>query len=325
MTIHEIGEADGHYFIATEFIEGQTLRRRLAESRIEIGAALDIAIQVGSALAAAHAKGIVHRDIKPENVMLRTDGYVKVLDFGLAKLTEKSSANLEASTWANTQPGMVFGTLHYMSPEQARGQPVDAQTDIWSLGVVLYEIVSRQAPHLGESASDVLVSILERDPPPLTRYAPEAPAELARIVQKCLQKDRKQRYQSAEDVLSDLKRLKRDIDSRATAPTMIVDSRPPITFLTRRRATAAIVLMVVLVGVVLAYTLLYRPSNAPGVAEIRSLTVLPLKNLSGDSAQDYFADGMTDALITDLAKIWSGRMSASRFAALRDAPGPTAL
>jgi serine/threonine protein kinase/formylglycine-generating enzyme required for sulfatase activity/cephalosporin-C deacetylase-like acetyl esterase len=221
LTIHEIGEADGHHFIATEFIEGETLRRRLKESRIEIGAALDVALQVASALAAAHAKGIVHRDIKPDNIMLRHDGYVKVLDFGLAKLTEKPTANLEASMWAETQPGVVFGTVQYMSPEQARGQEVDGRTDIWSLGVVLYEVVSGRAPHGGGSAGDMIASILEREPPPLTSHTPEAPSELERIVHKCLKKDREQRYQSMEEILDDLKRLKREIELRGAAATII--------------------------------------------------------------------------------------------------------
>jgi len=151
LTLHEIGEADGYHFIVTEFIEGQTLRSHLTQSRMAVGAALDIAIQATSALVAAHAKGVVHRDIKPENIMLRHDGYVKVLDFGLAKLTERRVVDSENSTWAVTQPGLVMGTLQYMSPEQARGQEVDARTDIWSVGLILYEAVSGQAAHKGTS------------------------------------------------------------------------------------------------------------------------------------------------------------------------------
>ncbi len=178
LTIHEIGEANHRPFIATEFIEGETLRRRIAESRMKLTEALDIIIQVASALAAAHEAGIVHRDIKPENIMLRQDGYAKVLDFGLAKLTEKRITDSDASTLFQTDEGVVMGTVLYMSPEQARGSKVDARTDIWSLGVVLYEAVAGRAPFAGATATDVILSIIEREPAPLTRYAEEVPAEL---------------------------------------------------------------------------------------------------------------------------------------------------
>ena len=308
LTIHEIGEADGHHFIATEFIEGETLRGRLKESRIDVGEALDVAIQVASALDAAHTKGIVHRDIKPENIMLRHDGYVKVLDFGLAKLTERPSDNLEASTWADTQPGVVFGTLQYMSPEQTRGQEVDGRTDIWSLGVVLYEVVTGRAPHVGGSASDIIASILEREPPPLRQHAPEVQIELERIVHKCLKKDREERYRSAEELLCDLKSLKREIETRGTAATMIGGGHVPHSVWTQRRARAAVGIVVLIVCAVVAYWLFFRRSGSQLQGEISSLAVLPLKNLSGDPAQDYFADGMTEALITDLAKIASLRV-----------------
>ncbi len=198
ITIHEIGEAEGIHFIATEFIEGQTLRRQMAGGRLKLGATLEVATQVASALSAAHAAGIVHRDIKPENVMLRRDGYVKVLDFGLAKLTERRAraTDTDAPTSASvkTDPGTVMGTVTYISPEQARGMEVDARTDIFSLGVVLYEMISGRLPFEGETTTDVLVSILEKEPPPLSRHAPEAPAELQRIVSKALRKDREERY-----------------------------------------------------------------------------------------------------------------------------------
>ena len=308
LTIHEIGEADGYHFIATELIEGETLRSRLRNSKLNVRATLDIGVQVTSALGAAHAKGIVHRDIKPENIMLRHDGYVKVLDFGLAKLTERSNIGALSSTWANTEPGTVLGTLHYMSPEQARGQVVDGRTDIWSLGVVLYEMVSGRAPYAGQSAADTIASIIEREPPPLRQCVPEANAELERIVHKCLEKDRQQRYGSTEELLNDLNQLKRDIDSLGTAPTIKHRTGARQSFWAHRRLTAFFGLVVLLVCTIFAYRLWSRRTSAPRQAEISSLAVLPLKNLSGDSNQDYFVDGMTEALITNFARIGALRV-----------------
>ena len=183
---------------------------------MKVAEALDAAIQVASALSAAHAAGIVHRDIKPENIMLRRDGYVKILDFGLAKLTQRevSLGDAEATTkmLVNTSPGMVMGTVAYMSPEQARGLPVDARTDVWSLGVVLYEMLTGQRPFEGATPTDVIISIAEREPAPLARYAPEVPTQLERIVKKALAKDREERYQTAEDLLIDLKSLRHELE-----------------------------------------------------------------------------------------------------------------
>src|SRR5213593_2972302 len=212
LTVYEIGAEGNRQFIATEFIEGITLRVSIARGRINPHAALEIAVQVASALAAAHEAGVVHRDIKPENIMLRPDGYVKVLDFGIAKLTEQRLASddhtIETTAGLQTRPGLVLGTARYMSPEQARGQKVDARTDIFSLGVVIYEMIAGRAPFEGETASHVIVSILEKEPPPLMRSAPDAPSELERIVTKALAKDKDERYQTVKDLLIDLKRLK---------------------------------------------------------------------------------------------------------------------
>ncbi|PYS46012.1 MAG: hypothetical protein DMF68_20610, partial [Acidobacteria bacterium] len=191
--IYEIEDVDGHHFIAMEFIEGETLRQHIARSQLALPEALDISVQVAAALAAAHAAGIIHRDIKPENIMVRRDGYVKVLDFGLAKLTEHpTTADAEAPTKAlvNTDPGAVMGTVGYMSPEQARGQIVDARTDIWSLGVVLYEMVAGRAPFEGATQGDVMTAILSKEPPLLARYMREVPGALEWIVTKALTKDR---------------------------------------------------------------------------------------------------------------------------------------
>jgi serine/threonine protein kinase/tetratricopeptide (TPR) repeat protein len=218
LTIHEVGQDDGHHYIATEYIDGVTLRRKMAEGPLEIRDLLDIAVQVASALEEAHSAGIVHRDIKPDNIMIRRNGYVKVLDFGLAKLTENSidrtPADAEAATrvLVQTDAGVVMGTSHYMSPEQARGKPVDARSDIWSLGVVIYEMVTGRTPFEGETTTDVIVAITQKEPAPLLRFAPNVPAELDWIVTKALRKDRDERYQTIKELTTDLRRLKQRLE-----------------------------------------------------------------------------------------------------------------
>src|SRR5881275_774693 len=193
ITIHEIGTEPGAHFMVTEFIDGENLRHHLRGAPMTLGEAIDIAIQIASALASAHAAGIIHRDIKPENIMLRTDGIAKVLDFGLAKLTErwrKDEVDRDAATQAfvHTEPGAVVGTTAYLSPEQARALDVDTRTDIWSLGVVLYEMITGRAPFKGETPSDTSALILTAEPPPLAEYMPDVPPEIERIVRKALQK-----------------------------------------------------------------------------------------------------------------------------------------
>jgi eukaryotic-like serine/threonine-protein kinase len=229
ITIYEIDELDSGHFIVTEFIDGETLRERMGLALIKLGEVLDVAIQTASALSAAHEAGIVHRDIKPDNIMLRRDGIVKVLDFGLAKLAEQTPTHyvdMEALTSApiKTEPGMVMGTAIYMSPEQARGLQVDARSDIFSLGVLIYEMVAGRLPFAGSNTIDIMAAILsDKEPLPLARYRPEAPAELERIVQKTLAKEREQRYQSAKDLLIDLRQLKKRLEidaelARTTPP-----------------------------------------------------------------------------------------------------------
>jgi serine/threonine protein kinase len=217
ITIHEIGaDADTH-FIVTEFIEGETLRQRLQTARVGTADTLNIATQIAAALDAAHRGGIVHRDIKPENVMLRADGLVKVLDFGLAKLTEKQegeSSDSQTPTRAlvMTNPGVVMGTVAYMSPEQARGLAVDVRTDVFSLGIMAYEMLAGRLPFAGATASDMMAAILTSEPAPLDETTP---LELQRIIRKSLQKNVDERYQTAKDLLIDLKALKQGQDFTA--------------------------------------------------------------------------------------------------------------
>jgi len=223
ITVYEIGRTDEAAYIATEFIDGVTLRQHMRLHRLKLLEVLDIASQVASALVAAHAAGIVHRDIKPENIMVRADGIVKVLDFGLAKLTDRQDSSAEATTIAlvNTEPGSILGTVAYMSPEQAAGRDVDARADIWSLGVVLYEMLAARAPFEGASKSHIIVAITDREPLPVTSFAPEVPEALEWIIGEALTKDPDERCQTAKELLGKLKRLKRRVESGAlpTSPS----------------------------------------------------------------------------------------------------------
>lgn len=211
ITIHEIGEASGVHFIATEYIEGQTLRQHISSGPLKLPQALNIAAQVASALSAAHATGLVHRDVKPENLILRPDGYIKVLDFGLAKYTDHQKNKMRTSQF-QTDPGVVMGTVNYMSPEQARGLTVDTRSDVFSLGVVLYEMLAGHAPFQGATPSDVIVAILDREPLRLSQTLRGAPTELERIVGKALRKDRDERYQTIKDFQLDLKSLQQELE-----------------------------------------------------------------------------------------------------------------
>ncbi len=215
ITIYEIGKTDNTHFIATEYIEGETLHNRLKSDPMSIKTVLDVAIQVASALDAAHRAGIVHRDIKPENVMIRPDGVVKILDFGIAKLIEKRPDKIdeEAATAikAGTSAGMIIGTASYMSPEQARGKQIDARSDIFSFGIVLYEMIAGKQPFEGESAIDTISSIIHKEPVPLNQITSDIPPQLQHIVEKSLRKDREERYQTVKDLLIDLKDIRQDL------------------------------------------------------------------------------------------------------------------
>lgn len=219
LTVHEFGESDGIHFLAAEFVDGVTLRQRLLDGPLELTEIIEVAVQISSALSAAHDAGITHRDIKPENIMVRRDGYIKVLDFGLAKLNQSDAYSSTNSgpedptrVLFNTEPGVVMGTDAYMSPEQARGHSIDARTDIWSLGVVVYEMLAGQRPFLGETRADVIVSVLSTEPVPLSALKPNVPAEIERIVTKSLSKDLKDRYQSSKDLRSELVKVQKQLE-----------------------------------------------------------------------------------------------------------------
>jgi eukaryotic-like serine/threonine-protein kinase len=216
VTIFEIGQSESAHFIVTEFVDGKTLRQLINEKPFKLSEALSVVIQVADALTGAHGAGIIHRDIKPENIMVRADGYAKILDFGLAKLTElqTTDSDLETPTLLQSSPGLVMGTVQYMSPEQARGKNVGVRTDIWSLGVVLYELLSGRVPFSGETPSHVMVSLMEDELPSLAGY-PNVPSELDRIVSKALRKNQKERYQTASQLALHLKNLKRDLQLEA--------------------------------------------------------------------------------------------------------------
>ena len=322
-TIHEVIQTeDGRHCIVMEYVEGVALRERMMNGSMKVNDALDIAIEIATALSGAHAAGIVHRDIKPENVMLRLDGYVKVLDFGLAKLADKRSdpANSEAETRAiglTTTPGVLMGTVAYMSPEQARGLPVDARTDVWSLGVVLYEMLTGHKPFAGSTPTDVIVSIVEREPEALSKSTPEA-LPLQPIVTKALAKDRNNRYQTADQILNELKSVKRelelgtDLDRYHESGSKRVRSRPfsDVVISSRLIKIAALVTVVGIAGIFAVwFARNRRTAPPPAPTAIRSLAVLPIINTSGDQSQDYFADGMTETLIAGLAKVAALRVT----------------
>ena len=334
VTIHEIGDVDSLHFMATEFVDGESLRQHLSKRKIEITSALDIATQVATALAAAHEVGVVHRDIKPDNIMIRRDRLVKVLDFGLAKFSEGSQppAATQAPTrlMVNTEPGVVMGTANYMSPEQARGSDVDGRTDIWSLGVILFEMLAGRVPFEGDTATDVLSRILQKEPLPVARYAPDAPEELQRIVTKSLAKDRDGRYQTVKDLLIDLQALRRRLDLKAelertaqpddgTITTTnqehtTVAERPQETATTaghipssaeyivgevkRHKRAVIIALAAVLVAVAAIYVYNSRAGH-----QIHSLAVLPMVNGTGDPNAEYLSEGITESLIDSLSQL----------------------
>ncbi|MFY9572020.1 MAG: protein kinase [Blastocatellia bacterium] len=347
ITIHEVGSEKGMRYIATEFIEGETLRHRLRHDRLGLREAVEVAIQVAGALATAHRAGIVHRDIKPENVMLRPDGIAKVLDFGVVKLTEKfaervtgpqsadaEEANVTTLGLVTTEANIVMGSPNYMSPEQARGLAADGRTDIFSLGALFYEMLTGKMPFKGASVSDVIVSILERQPTPLTESVPEAPARVQAIVDRALAKDREARYQTADDMLDELKRLSRRLDreaaiddsilpgdqgdlSRTAQNALLTDHELTVRSVQvanvrgtssaeyvvseikrhKRGFLVASILTLLIVSAVIVYL-----APAGKAHPIDSIAVLPFVNMSPDPSTDYLSEGLTESLINNLSQ-----------------------
>jgi serine/threonine protein kinase/tetratricopeptide (TPR) repeat protein len=303
LTVYEIGDVGGRHYIATELIDGMTLREHLARGGLPRHSVVAIGVQVAEALAAAHQAGIIHRDIKPENIMLRRDGYAKVLDFGLAKLSEPaatapgSGQSEEATRFQATSPGVVMGTVAYMSPEQARGATTDARSDLWSLGVVLYEMLAGRAPFGGDTSSHTIVSILEREPVALAHV----PTELHRIVRKALAKDADMRYQSARDMLIDLKTLRRDLDAESGAAPPVESPDFRVAPAGRRRLVTLAGTIVLTVGVAAAGYFAFASLGDP--ARIGSIAVLPFQNSSGNSDSEYLSDGLAESLIYRLSQL----------------------
>jgi len=333
LTIYEIGEADGRNFIATEFVEGMTLGARIEEGRIPAAESVDIALQIAGALSAAHAAGIIHRDIKPANIMVRSDGLIKVLDFGVAKYEQAENQAPAKKALVETEPGSVIGTAAYMSPEQARGIPVDIRTDIWSLGVVLYEMLAGCRPFAGETAMDIMSAVIERQPPPFSKHGLALPIFLEQLVFKALHKERAARYQTTAELLADLKAVKQKLERQSedeqansqqhstllraateggSAPAKTVRD-PAMTDgqagsssaeyivgrLRQHKYATVAVLITLLVAVAgfLAYrSFVQRP-------QIESIAVMPFVNEGGNSETEYLSDGMTESLINGLSQL----------------------
>jgi serine/threonine protein kinase/Flp pilus assembly protein TadD len=314
ITIHEIGETDGLRFIVTEFVEGETLGEFIARGERDLTSLIKIVIQVTEALTAAHGAGIVHRDIKPDNIMLRHDGYVKVLDFGIAKLTtepdpEAESSVLEALQEVHTSPGLVLGTVKYMSPEQARGNDVDARSDIFSLGVVLYEAITGRYPFQSETRIDTLIAAADLDPSPIAEHAPETPLRVQQIIDRALRKNRDERYQTVTEMRRDLEDVVTHSQSEAWLTSGGIRARTTssaeylVKGIARHRLVAAVCLSAI---IMLAIGLVYF--NRSNSSHTDSIAVLPFSYSSttanpGASDSEYLSDGVTEGLIDSLSQV----------------------
>jgi TolB-like protein/Tfp pilus assembly protein PilF/predicted Ser/Thr protein kinase len=309
-TIYEVGEHEGQPFLVMELLEGETLEQRISARPLKVNEILELAIPVAMGLEAAHAKGIVHRDIKPANIFVTQEGGVKILDFGLAKVARAGGLSTVGgmSTESLTVPGVVAGTVQYMSPEQALAEPVDARTDLFSFGSVLFEMATGRVPFGGSTLGETLAHILHSQPEAMGRYNSEVSAELERITRKCLEKKREERYQSAKELRVDLQGLKRGTESGRVGAGLALPrrGRPGVPLPKRSFAAIAGAAVILVAAVLIARNvggLRDRLLGPVGPPRIESLAVLPLENLSGDPEQEYFADGMTEELITSLAKI----------------------